>query len=213
MQFHPEKTAGNDREKMSREELIAAFSLERVSSAPSQFNQEKLEWLNAQYLIDLPMDKLLPLLRRELGRAGIDSASVSGAWLERLAGLYRERLRTVREFPEKAGFFFGESVSLDPGDKNARKLARKPETREILEQARGMLTDLSDWRAENLDSVLHDFAVARGIKFGSVAQPLRLAVTGGTVSPGIGDTLELLGKERVLRRIGEAVEWLAGDDS
>jgi len=195
---------GDDREQMTRDELVAAFSLDRVNDAPAQFDLEKLEWMNGLYLKDLPADALVPLLCDAIRDAGEDPGRYdAGAW-GALADLMRERIRTPREFPEKAGFFFTDAVAIDWDNKKVRKVFKKESADAALAGMRQRIADAEPWSAEGLDAAVEAFAEAEGLKLGDVAQPLRVAVTGAAASPGIGETLFFLGRDRCLARIDAA---------
>ncbi|MFH0910230.1 MAG: glutamate--tRNA ligase family protein [Planctomycetota bacterium] len=201
---------GDEREKMARSELVRAFSLDRVSRASAQFDREKLLWLNGQYIAALPEEELFLLCQEALGRSGVDAVALDETWLGRLAAIHRERIHTLSEFVEKTRYFFSDRVAIDLSDKAIRKVLHKPEARGVLEEIRPALAALPAWSEEALDRAIREFAEARGLSLGAVAQPLRVAATGGTASPGIHETLFLVGRDRTLARIDDALRAMAG---
>ena len=196
-------------EVYSPAELTRAFSLDRVGVAPARMNPEKLEWMNGRHLARLPTDRLAGLVRGELAAEGIDVGALDGAWLARLADLERERLKTVKEFVANTRFFFVEPSSYDP--KAAEKFLLRND-RAGLTVLRAFLPALeaaSPWTETALEAAATAFADARDLKAGDLAQPLRVAATGGGVSRGIWITLELLGREPTIARIRRALEHFA----
>ncbi len=202
---------GDDREKMSRAEMVEAFTLDRVSAAPAQFNQEKLAWMNGLYLTETPVERLLPLIRNELASAGLNPDAVTAEQLLRLVELERERIRTIPEFIGRTRYVFADEVAFDP--KAVKKVLLKKDGAglDVLRRLKDRLAALPAWSEPALDEAVQGFAAGEELPMGQVAQPLRVAVTGGTVSPGIHETLALLGRDRVLRRIERALETIPPD--
>ena len=196
---------GDDREVMAPAEMVTCFSLDRVSAAPAQMNFEKLEWLNGQYMMKMPAAELMPILKESIRQEGGNPDRFGDAWFAKLVEVMRERLKTIAQFPEKTAYFFQDAVQIDLTDKNVRKVFKKPEARAALAQVGTFLAAHSVWTAENLDAALNSFAEQKSLGMGLIGQPLRVALTGGTVSPGIGDTLELMGRDRTLARIEAAL--------
>ncbi len=198
---------GDDREIMTREELVEAFDLARVNASPAQMNPEKLEWMNGQYLMRMAGAELLPLVREALRRDGVAEAELDDAWLQRLADLerQREKMPTVPQFVENTRYFFGESIQLQ--EKAIKKVLLKKDGAglKVLHEILPVLREIEPWTEDILERVITAFAESGALKMGDVAQPLRVACTGGTVSAGIWETLCLLGKARTLRRIEEAL--------
>jgi glutamyl-tRNA synthetase len=188
-----------DQEFFTRAEMVAAFDIGDVNKAASAFNPEKLLWLNQQHLMRSEAESIVPHLRRALARLGIDCAD--DALLAQIVVIQRERCKTLKEMAQNSAFFFTDGVTLDP------KAAQKHlagESLELLRAARAALAELPAWEAGAINAALAALAAARSLGLGKVAQPLRVAVTGGTVSPPIDATLFLIGRERALRRIDGA---------
>ncbi len=189
-----------DQEVFTREEMIAAFDIKDVNKAASAFNPEKLLWLNQQHMMRAQPDALVPHLRAQLRRLGLDSDDQR--LLEGIIVSQRERSKTLKEMAQNSRFFFTESVDIDP-KAAAKHLSGGSLT--MLSKVRERLAALPDWTAAGIHSVLNDLAAALEVGLGKVAQPVRVAVTGTAVSPPIDATLELLGRQRTLARLDTAL--------
>jgi glutamyl-tRNA synthetase len=190
-----------DQEVFTREEMIAAFDIRDVGKAASAFNPEKLLWLNQQHFMRTPPGEIVPHFRAQLARIGIESAD--DALLAGVIEAQRERAKTLKEMAENSRFFFAADVALDP------KAASKHLTAEqgpALAELRKRLAALASWTAPAIHDALTALATERGLALGKLAQPLRVAVSGGTVSPPIDATVALLGRERTLRRLDRAID-------
>ena len=194
-----------DQEVFTRAEMIAAFDIVDVNKSASAFNPEKLLWLNQQHLMHSDPVTVVPYLKPHLARVGIDIATGLGAddaFLARIVVAQRERVKTLKEMAQASRYFFGEAVELDA---KAATKHLSDEGRAVLTALRATLEGVTDWTAAPLNAALNAFATARGIGLGKVAQPLRVAVTGNTISPPIDLTLELLGRERSMARLDSAL--------
>ena len=190
-----------DQEVFTREEMIGAFDIHDVNKAASAFNPEKLLWLNQQHMVRAAPATLVPYLRSQLQRLGLDSTDQT--LLEGVIIVQRERAKTLKEMAQNSRFFFGEQIDLDP-KAVARHLAGE-ESRQLLRTARERLAALTTWDSASLHTTLNDLATQLGTGLGKIAQPLRVAVTGTAVSPPIDATLALLGRSRSLARIDAAL--------
>ncbi len=190
-----------DQEIFTLQELIALFDLDGVSLSAGVFNTEKLLWLNAHYIKACPRDRLIELVRPFLERAGYDTSDRGK--LEALIEAFRPRCKTLAEFAEKATPYFVREIEIDPAA--AKKHLRPsvaPVLRDLLEAFRGVET----WSIEALERAFLEVVEEKhGLKIGKAAQPLRVALTGTTVSPGIFETLVLVGREWSLERIERAL--------
>jgi glutamyl-tRNA synthetase len=179
---------------MSRDELIERFTLERVVPSPAAFDYEKLDWMNGVYLRSLPVDEYADELVRYLRDEGYD-------WDEELvrraAPLVQEKIERFGQFPPYAGFLFRE-IALDPSllDGGAP----------IVRAARDELASVEPFRAGEIESALRRLAERLELSPRKAFQPIRVAVTGSKVSPGLFESLELLGKDETLRRLGAAAD-------
>jgi glutamyl-tRNA synthetase len=185
-----------DQEIFTREEMISAFDISNVNKAASSFNPEKLLWLNQQHLMRAEPLSIVKFFRPHLARIGIDCAD--DAYLSRIIVAQRERVKTIKEMAANSRYFFGDAVTLD------EKAAAKHLTdgaRGLLVKCREKLSAVTDWSAVAVHAALELVATDNEVGLGKVAQPLRVAVTGGTISPPIDMTLEILGRERTLVRL------------
>jgi glutamyl-tRNA synthetase len=185
-----------DQEIFSREEMIAAFDIRDVNKAASAFNPEKLLWLNQQHLMRAQPKDIVPHLRWHLARLGIYSQDEP--LLEGIVLAQRERARTLKEMAENSRFFFGDEVVIDAKAADKHLTA---EARSLLGELRARFAGIETWAAPAVHAVLEGLAAEKSLGLGKVAQPLRVAVTGGTVSPPIDVTLALLGQARTLARL------------
>ena len=193
---------GND-EVISREQMLQWFDFDQVGSTSGVWNPDKLLWLNQQYFKTLPpstvAERLVPFLEEKGFRVGGDPR------VEKVVLVLRERAKTLREMADTAAYFFSNGVTLD--EKAAAKHLT-PEAKRLLEPARRELSELPTWSAAPIDEALKTIAAKLEVGLGKVAQPIRVAVTGGTVSPGIGETLEIIGRDESLRRLDAALARL-----
>jgi glutamyl-tRNA synthetase len=189
-----------DQEIFTREEMITAFDIHDVNKAASAFNPEKLLWLNQQHMVRAAPATLVPHLRVQLQRLGVDSTDQ--ALLEGVILAQRERAKTMKEMAQSSRFFFADNIELDP-KAAARHLAG--DSLALLGKARERLGALRGWDAAAINVALNELATQLQTGLGKIAQPLRVAVTGTAVSPPIDSTLALLGRERTLARVDAAL--------
>jgi glutamyl-tRNA synthetase len=188
-----------DQEIFSIEEMIRLFDIADVNKSASAFNVEKLTWLNQQHMMRAPASRIVPVLRWHLDREGIQAADE--AQLEQIVLAQRERAKTVREMAVNSVFFFRAPTAYD------EKAVRKHVTADVLAllgETSTELGQLTDWSAPAIHALISGFATAKGVSLGKLAQPIRLAVCGGTVSPPIDATLAILGKTEALARLAKA---------
>jgi glutamyl-tRNA synthetase len=189
-----------DQEIFSRRELIEHFSLEHVGRSPSVFNPEKLEWLNAHYLKALPTAELASLAEPFLREQGTPVPADRGH-LEAAVGTLQERARTLVELAGMARFYFVDGVVVDPA------AAAQHLTAAIAPALDDLATTLAahdEWTAAALEELFRQVIARHGTKLGKLAQPVRVAVTGGTASPGLFEVLAILGREKTLARLASA---------
>ena len=175
---------------MSREELVERFTLERVGASPAVFDFQKLEWLNGVYLRELPPDEYADRLVEFLRERGYDWDE---ALVRKSAPLVQEKIATLAEFPAFAGFLFGD-VEPDPALLDGA----------VLQHAEQTLADLEPFAAESIEQALRGLAERLELKPREAFQPIRVAVTGSKISPGLFESIELLGREQTLERLRSA---------
>jgi glutamyl-tRNA synthetase len=190
-----------DQEVFSREQMIAAFDIKDVNKAASAFNAEKLLWLNQQHMMRAPMGLLAPALTAQLAVLGVKADDER--LLEGVVNAQRERAKTLKEMAHSSLYFFCDFRAYD--DKAARKHLTA-DSAPLLQALAAGFEALVEWNAGAIHEVINAVALRQGLGLGRVAQPLRVAVTGGAVSPPIDMTVALLGRERVRARIERALE-------
>lgn len=196
---------GDEREIFSMEELIEEFSLERVGKSGAVFNIEKLNWMNFEHLRKQPDSKVLEMLRECLIEAHIEDVQFSDEYLLLVIASMRERVSFVKDFLDKSPFFFYPPVSYDEA------LVKKrwgPESAKHMKEIVEAFAQLTDSKKEEYESALHRTAEALHVRNRELIHPLRLAVSGVGVGPGLYDILFILGRDEVVRRIKKAVEKL-----
>ncbi|HSF28883.1 MAG TPA: glutamate--tRNA ligase [Candidatus Tectomicrobia bacterium] len=200
--------AHGDQEIFTREELIEQFSLAEVNRAAAVFDPDKLLWLNAHYLRTLPAERLTRELVPHLVREGIVKSpeEVDYDYLARALDSVRERSKTLIEMARWLRFYFTDHIIYD--DKAAAKFLTA-QTAPLLARLTDALEGLPTFTEAPIEQVFQQLLAELGLKLGDIAQPARVALTGGTVSPGIYEVMATLGRERVLSRLRQALEWIA----
>lgn len=194
-----------DQEIFSREELIRHFSFENVGKSAAVFNPEKLLWLNGQYIINSPLEKLAELVMPFLIKEGVVQAGqqLDMAWLARAVATLKERAKTLKELAGSLRYYITEFVDYE---EKARVKFLNEKSRDLLRELKDSLSSLSDFSREGLEKTFKAIVEKNGIKLGSLAQPARVAITGKTESPGIFEVIEIVGKEKTIKRLEKAIE-------
>ncbi len=203
-------SAGDDRELYSLEELVQAFSTERIGSAAARFDREKLRWMNGMHIRSASLDRLVEATADFVAH-NPDSrlAGQSPERLRRLLAAYQQRINTLAELEEQGHFFFERPTEWGP-EKAIKKHLLKGDGLARLAAAQLLLREATDWSAEGIEAALHAAAEASYAgAMGKLAQPVRVAVAGGPVSPAIGETLALLGREESLARVQACLDRYA----
>ena len=193
-----------DQEIFSLEEMIAEFDLSAVSRGVSGFNYDKLVWLNQHYIKHTVPADLAKTVVAYFTEAGIDLNQ--GPPLEDVIALQADRAKTLLELRDKSHYFYGEEVAFDAESVAAHL---NPSALELLGKLNTRLQDLTLWQRGEIHGCLKDLVKEQNIGFAQLAQPLRVAVTGSTMSPSIDATLELIGKRKVLERLDKAKELIS----
>jgi glutamyl-tRNA synthetase len=191
-----------DQEIFSLEEMAQHFDIADVNKSATAFNPEKLLWLNQQHMMRADPKRLALMLKEQVAALGVETGDL--ATLEGVVLAQRERAKTLTEMARNSLFFFQDFARYD--DKAARKTLTA-DAIPLLEEARVRLESLEPWSAAGVHDALSALAASRNVNLGKVAQPLRVAVAGGPVSPPIDQTLALAGRERVLARIDRALAF------
>jgi glutamyl-tRNA synthetase len=192
-----------DQEKFTPEELIEKFSLEGVGKSAGIFNMEKLLDMNAQYIREAATPYLADLLMPFLANLGLKN--VERRKVEQAVETLKARSRTLVEMAESGRFYFEEDIGYEP---KADGKFLKPEILQLLSEIKARLHDADDFTQKGLEETFVHFLDEKQIKLGSIAQPLRVALTGKSASPGLFEVMEILGKETVLERIEKALQHI-----
>src|SRR6266480_4617019 len=202
---------GGDREIMTVPEMVELFSVDGLQKKAAIFDPKKLEWMNGQHLSMIPIEELEPRVTPAIVTARLateEELVERREWYLRLLDLLRVRSRTIDDIVRQAGPYFLEDIEYDPAavEKNWKDRA---EASALLRVTREALAAVSEWKPEALEASLRSLAESRGITAGKVFQPLRVALTGLTVSPGIFEMLVQMGRELSIKRIDQALAVLA----
>jgi glutamyl-tRNA synthetase len=192
-----------DQEVFTVDEMIEYFELENVNRAASTFNRDKLLWLNQQYIKKDDPARIAHLLSPHMGELDIDPAE--GPDLVEVVAAQQERASTLVEMAQISAFFYKDFDEYEP---KAAKAHLRPVAEVPLQALKQVLAELEDWQAEAIHQVIHDVAETLDLKMGKVGMPLRVAVAGCGASPSIDITLQLLGKDKTLRRIDQALAFI-----
>jgi len=196
-----------DQEVFSRQEIQRLFDLDAVNRSSAQADAGKLLWLNQHYIKSLPRDELVATLTPFLAEVAGHAVEPTPE-LGRLVELLRERGKTLRDMAEQAAFLVREEVVYE--EKAARKFL-KDEALPVLEDLHQRLAALEEWSEPALEQVFEDVRVGHdNLGMGKLAQPVRVAITGRSATPGIYETLAVLGKQRSVGRIAKAIQYVRG---
>ena len=192
-----------DREIFSLADMVSLFDLDAVNKSAARFDREKLLWFNQHYIQNLPAERVAEELAWHLARLGIDTDQ--GPVLALVVDAFRDRARTLVEMAHASRFVFEDFDEIEPGaaKKHLRKVVQEP-----LETIRGALAALESWSPDAIDQSIVDVAEQAGLSMGKVGQPVRVAVAGKGMSPGLGVTLALVGRSRTLERLDRGIEFV-----
>ncbi|MEK7291262.1 MAG: glutamate--tRNA ligase [Planctomycetota bacterium] len=197
---------GNDQEIISITEMIEKFTLKRVNKTSAQFNNIKLDWMNGQYIKNTPVEQLTIDTKRFFEKSGIDMTNIPQAWLTNLVMLYHERFKTFQDLLEQTRFFFTDAIEYDQAAID--KFLKKEGVVELLKEVYSAISLVDNFDKKNMEDSLRALTVKIDVSFSRLAQPLRVSITGKSVSAGIFETMELLGKQKALKRLGYTIQNL-----
>jgi glutamyl-tRNA synthetase len=193
---------GSEKEIFTMDELVEAFSFERVGKSGSKFDPEKAKWFNHHYLSNLPDADAARLLITILNEKGL---SATNAFAEKVCAIVKERAVLIPDLWEQSWFFFQAPESFD--EKVIQKFW-KPETPALLSKISELLEGTSDFSVENLDGVVKGFIQSNNLGMGQIMNTLRLVLVGGSFGPGVAAIISLLGRDETVNRIAKALEKL-----
>jgi glutamyl-tRNA synthetase len=194
---------GNNKEILSKQELIDSFSLKRITGKSAIFDNNKLEWMNGQYIKKAETKDLFDIIFNILKQQGLVTDSVDKDWLTELIVLFKNRIRTCAQLADEAKYFFKDDIEYDTETRD--KYFKDKNIYGIIEQYKDILLNTDDFSIENLEKVSRDFAEKNQIKSGDIIHPVRIAITGKTVSPGIFEVISLLGKDTTIKRLTDCL--------
>jgi len=193
----------DDKEFYNMSELVESFSLERVQKAGAVFNVEKLDWLNAEHLRHLSNEEILPMFKAELAQSEYSNLEFSDDYLLSIISAMKERVSFVKEFVTNSPYFYKAPTEYDE-----KVLAKrwKPESPALLKKLTDEFAKLENPVKEDFESALHKIAEESEVGMGKLIHPIRLAVSGVGIGPGVYDLLVIIGKDEVIKRINRALE-------
>jgi glutamyl-tRNA synthetase len=193
-----------DQEIFTRQELIEKFSLDNIGKSAGVFNPEKFLWVNAHYLKSKPLPELAEAVKPYIAAKGYP-VPADNRWLEKMIKTLQERAKTLVEVVDMGRYFFTEEVPLD--DKAAKKFLT-PAVATPLKELAAELSSIEDFTQPKIEQAFATTLQKSGLKMGELAQPVRVALTGNTVSPGIHEVIEVLGKNRTITRLETALRMI-----
>lgn len=193
-----------DQEIFSKDEMIKLFDIKGINKAAASFDPAKLLWLNRHYIKNLEPNIIVSHLEPIMQKLKIDYKK-DGPTLLELVIAFRERVETLHEMATKSRYFYEDFADYEETAKKHLKLEIIP----FIKACQARLDQLAQWHDEELHKVVENIAEQFGLKMGKIAQPLRVAITGSTVSPPLNVTMRLIGRKRTLDRIDRVLSYLA----
>lgn len=199
-----------DQEVFTRDELIKYFTFENVGKAASVFNPEKLLWLNSQYIMNSSSERLAELVIPFLRKEGVinEEQSPDISWLSKAIDTLKERSKTLIELAGSLRYYIDEDIEYDA---KAKSKFLNEQSRDLLIELKDGLTSMDTFLESEIESLFRAIVEKHDIKLGKLAQPVRVALTGGTQSPGIFEVLDVMGREKALRRLEKAINSIQGN--
>ena len=194
-----------DQELFTRPELIETFSLDNIGKSAGVFNPEKFLWVNFHYLKSKPLSELAEAVKPYIAAKGYPVPQ-DNPWLARMIQTLQERAKTLVELVDTAGYYLTDELTVD--DK-ATKTFLTAAAKLPLESLTAELSSIEDFTHQHIEAAFSNTLKKSGLKMGELAQPVRVALTGSTVSPGIHEVIAVLGKKRTLERIEKAIASIA----
>lgn len=194
----------DNREKLEVEEVIRLFDLDKINRRNAGFDIDKCFWLNGQYILSMSDQRFLELVRPVLDQAGI--VVESEEYLRAVLGITKEKIKLLADLPDWVGYFFTEDFDYDPAA--VKKVFGKEGSQERVKALRDVFQKTEPWTAEALEAALKTLAAETGEKTALFVHPARVAVSGKQVGPSLYAMLEVMGRERVLNRLGRTLDKL-----
>ena len=192
----------DNREVLSIEETVALFDLPMVNRHNARFDMDKLFWVNGQYIAHMTLDRFVELARPILEKEKLVSAQTDAAYLRNALSTVKEKIKILSELPAWTAYFFKDDFPVDA--EAVEKTMKKPGAADRLKELKAHYEKTPAWTATQLEADLKALAVEKGVKTGEFIHPCRVACSGRSVGPSLYHMLEVLGRERVLARLGKA---------
>ena len=196
---------GDNREIMGLDELIKSFSLDRINSNNSVFDDEKLRWMNGNYIKKLPFDeykaKTMPFLKEKISNLNTTDVDV-----DYILKIMHERLRVLKDIVPQTDYFFNDDFQYDP--KAVKKRLLKPNADKILTTLSDKLEKLDIFNEQTTEVATRSILDELGVSAGAIIHPARVALTGLTAGPGLFEIMAVLGKTKTVSRIHRAVKFI-----
>ncbi len=199
---------GEDLEVMSRDEMVKLFTLDRVRSAPSQLDMTKLLWMNGEHLKRRGVDEMVSGCRTAMQRQGLWREDTDAEYFRAVVSCMGERIKLFSDLGEQAAFFFTEEFAYE--EKSVKKRLLKEGAIGILREELAVLETVEPFTAAATDAALHALAERTGRGMGDLVHPVRVAVSGTAIGPGLFDMLAVMGKDRALKRIRRTLSIYGG---
>ena len=197
----------DNREKIDIEEVVKLFELEKINRRNAAFDLDKCFWLNGQYIAQMSLDRFIELARPFLEKEKIDVSDQS--YLRAVLSIVKEKIKLLSDVPEWTRYFFTEDYEFD--SEAVEKVFGKSEAAERLLALRGKFANIDNWNVEKIETSLKALAQELGCKTGDLVHPARVAVSGRAVGPSLYHMLEVMGKERVLKRFDRMISQLGAE--
>ncbi|MBF0386150.1 MAG: glutamate--tRNA ligase, partial [Candidatus Omnitrophica bacterium] len=194
---------GTNQEIVALESAVKNFSIKKVNKAAAVFSMDKLTWINGEYIKKQDPKKLAELLRPFLTEAGFDYLSIGADKVAEVVKLYQKRIPTLRDFPERAGYVFNDEFSCSTDDKSACFTASIKQAFQFLSER---LKALDDYSSKSAEEAFRKLVAELNISSGDLVHPVRIVLTGSEVGPGLFETMEVLGKEKTVKRLEQAAK-------
>ena len=195
-----------DQEIFSKTELVEKFTLDNVGKSAAVFNEEKLEWLNSHYIKNEPPEKIaalvIPLLKGNGLEVELDQKLI------KIIKELSQRAKTLLDIRDSINYFYATEIEFEEKAKNK---FLTPEIKPVLQDITDKLSNLADFNMDEMHKVFDQVMEESELKLGKIAQPVRVALTGGTVSPGIFEVMDILGKDEVIKRLNNAISVIPNE--
>ncbi len=193
---------GEEHEILTLEEAVRLFDIADLNPVQAKFDIQKLRWLNAEHIMRKKTSDLLPLVKEQLAAAGVDFAGMDDGYLCKLIDLYKVRMKTLRDFVDLTECFFRDDFAFE--EEGRKKFLDNPESRAHIVLLAERLENLESFTAPAIETACRLLAEEKGLKPASLIHPARMAISGRTGGAGLFEMMELLGREKVLKRLRDA---------